>query len=199
MFLERGYEFSHETVRNWIKKFSPLITQELRRRRKGKIGSSWYVDETYLKIKGHWAYFYRAIDRDGNLVDTMLSKRRNMKAAKRFFNSAKKITGVTPDRGTTDHHGSYPRAILETLGQKVLHRKNQYLNNRTEQSHRHLKQRYYPMLEFGNFNLAAIVCKGIEELKDFFKPRHRYKISSGERRRIRASKIYSLNKMIASF
>jgi transposase-like protein len=67
----------------------------------------------------------------------MLSKKRNMKAAKRFFSNAKKNTAVKPDRVTTDHHGSYPRAIKETLGKSVLHRTNQYLNNRTEQSHRH--------------------------------------------------------------
>ena len=122
-----------------------------------------------------------------------------MKSAKRFFNVAKEVTGTKPDRVTTDHHGSYPRAINETLGENVLYRTNQYLNNRTEQSLRHLKQRYYPMLGFGNFKSAANICRGIEELKNFFRPRHSYQISSAEKRRIRASKIYSLNKMAASF
>jgi len=76
----------------------------------------------YLKIKGRWFYLHRAIDRDGSLVGTMLSKKRAMKAAKRFFNTAKKTAGVKTNRVTTDHRGSYPRAIKEPLGKSVLHR-----------------------------------------------------------------------------
>ena len=74
MFLERGFEFSHESVRSWILRFTPLLITELRKKRHGKAGISWYVDETYIKVKGKWTYLYRAIDRDGGLVDTMLSR-----------------------------------------------------------------------------------------------------------------------------
>jgi len=77
MFLMRGYEFSYETVRDWEQRFAPLLAEHLRRRRKGKVGRRWYVDETYVKVKGKWCYLYRAIDRDGNLVDSMLSATRN--------------------------------------------------------------------------------------------------------------------------
>ena len=73
MMLERGFEFSHETVRLWEEKCAPLITEHLRKRRKGKLGKSWYVDETYIKVKGKWCYLYRAIDRDGNLIDCRMS------------------------------------------------------------------------------------------------------------------------------
>src|SRR5215210_2910065 len=73
MFLVRGFEFTHETVRDWEARFAPLITQQLRSRRKGKAGRSWFTDETYVKVNGKWCYLYRAIDRDGNLVDSMLS------------------------------------------------------------------------------------------------------------------------------
>ena len=79
--------------------------------------------------------FYRAIDRDGNLIDTMLSPARNMKAAQRFFRSARLVAGFVPDRVTTDGHNSYPRAIRSTLGRKVRHRTSVYLNNRLEQDH----------------------------------------------------------------
>src|SRR4051812_31909352 len=65
---------------------------------------------------------YRAIDCDGNLVDTMLSEHRDMATAQAFFRSAKSVTDVTPDRVTTDGHGSYPRAIRSTLGRRVVHR-----------------------------------------------------------------------------
>ena len=83
----------------------------VRRRRRGKAGCSWYVDETYIKVHGEWRYLYRAIDRSGALVDVMFSEHRDMAAAKAFFESAKMVTGITPDRVTTDGHDSYPRAI----------------------------------------------------------------------------------------
>jgi putative transposase len=75
----------------------------------------------------------------------MVSEKRNMDAAQRFFKQALETVGHTPERVTTDGHGSYPRAIRETLGSNVLHRCNPYLNNRLEQDHRGIKQRYYPM------------------------------------------------------
>ena len=69
MFLMRGYVFTHETVRDWEERFAPLLAEHVHRKRKGKAGSRWYVDETYLKVKGKWCYLYRAIDREGSLVD----------------------------------------------------------------------------------------------------------------------------------
>lgn len=143
MFLVRGFEFSHETVRDWEARFAPLITQQLRSRRKGKAGRSWYIDGTYVKVGGKWCYLYRAIDRDGNLIDSMLSEHRDMASAKRFFKGAKDVVGHKPARVTTDGHDAYPRAIRRILGRKVEHRTNKYLNNRLEQDHRGIKQRYY--------------------------------------------------------
>jgi len=116
MFLIRGLVFSYEAVRDWEAKLTPALAENLRRRRKGKVGRSWYVDETYIRVRGHWQYLYRAIDRNGALVDVMLSERRDLAAAKAFFRSAKAVTGVTPDRVTTDGHDAYPRAIRTELG-----------------------------------------------------------------------------------
>jgi putative transposase len=79
---------------------------------------------------------YRAIDQDGNLVDSMLSEKRNMEAAQRFFQQAIAVVGHTPEQVTTDGHTSYPRAIRETMGSNVQHRTNNYLTNRLEQDHR---------------------------------------------------------------
>ena len=129
MFLIRGFVFSHEAVRDWEAKLTPALAESLRRRRRGKAGRSWYVDETYIKVHGHWRYLYRAIDRSGALVDVMFSEHRDMAAAKAFFQSAKMVTGVTPDRVITDGHDSYPRAIRTTPGAAVRHRNSQYLNN----------------------------------------------------------------------
>ncbi|HTE18747.1 MAG TPA: IS6 family transposase [Armatimonadota bacterium] len=131
MFLHRGIVFSHEAVRDWEAKLAPVLAGELRRRRRGKGGAgrrSWFVDETHLKVRGRWCYPYRAIDRNGDLVDTMLSEHWDMAAAQAFFRSAKAATGITPDRVTTDGHGSYSRAIRTTLGRRVAHRTSRYKN-----------------------------------------------------------------------
>ena len=132
MFLQRGIVFSHEAVREWEVKLTPILSEDLRQRRRGKGGTgrrSWFVDETYLKVRGRWCYLYRAIDRNGDLVDTMLSEHRDMAAAQAFFRSARSATGMTPDRVTTDGHGSYPRAIRTVLGRRVVHRTSAYRNN----------------------------------------------------------------------
>ena len=150
MFLLRGFEFTHEAVREWEERFAPLVAEQLRRKRKGKAGRRWYVDESYLKVKGKWCYLYRAIDREGNLVDSMLSATRDMDAAERFFRSAQSMVKRAPTQVTTDGHDSYPRAIRETLGPEVEHRCSAYLNRRIERNHRGVKQRYYPMLGFGD-------------------------------------------------
>jgi putative transposase len=171
MFLLRGFQFTHEAVREWESRFAPLITEHIRDKRKGTSGRAWYVDETYLKINGQWHYLYRCIDRDGNLVDVMLSKHRDMNAAQNFFKQALEIAGKSPLKVTTDGHDSYPRAVKEVLGERVEHRNNQYLNNRIEQDHRSIKQRYYPMRGFGNFDSAARFCSAFEEIRQYFRYR----------------------------
>ncbi len=80
-FLERGFTFTHETVRDWEARFVPLLSDQLRKKRRGQAGRSWFVDETYLKVQGKWCYLYRASDQEGNLVDSMLSEKRDMEAA----------------------------------------------------------------------------------------------------------------------
>jgi transposase-like protein len=129
MFVIRGFVFSYEAVRDWEAKLTPALAEDLRRRRKGKVGRSWYVDETYIRVHGRWKYLYRAIDRDGALVDVMLSERRDLAAAKAFFRSAKAVTGVMPDRVTSDGHDAYPRAVRTVLGKRVRHRTNTYLTD----------------------------------------------------------------------
>ena len=164
MFAVRGYNFSHETVRDWEARFTPQLTKQLRAKRRGQAGKSWYVDETYVKVKGTWCYLYRAIDRDCNLVDTMLSEKRDLQSAKAFFKQAIETVGHKPDRVTTDKHASYRRAIRQIIGRKVRHRTSQYLNNRIEQDHRGIKQRYYPMRGFGSLASAVRFCTAFSEL-----------------------------------
>jgi putative transposase len=173
MFLIRGIVFSHEAVRDWEAKLTPGLAEGLRRRRRGRIGKSWYVDETYIKVHGHWRYLYRAIDRNGALVDVMFSEHRDMAAAKAFFQSAKTVTDVIPDRVTTDGHDSYPRAIRTKLGEGVKHRTSRYLNNRLEQDHRGIKGRYQPMRGFKCPRSADRFCRGYDELRNLLRPRSR--------------------------
>lgn len=85
LFLLRGFAFTHEAVREWEERFAQLLAEQLRRKRSGQVSRRWFVDETYLKVKGKWCYLYRAIDKAGNLVDSMLSLTRDMSAAQRFF------------------------------------------------------------------------------------------------------------------
>ena len=173
MFLTRGFVFTHEAVRNWEARFAPLLAAHLRAKRRGRAGVSWYADETYVKVEGRWCYLYRAIDREGNLIDVRLSETRDLQAAKQFFAQALAVIGKPPQRVTTDGHSAYPRAIRETLGKKVLHRCNPYLNSRLEQDHRGIKQRYYPMQGFGKVKSAARFCQAFEEVRQWFRPRQR--------------------------
>ena len=186
MFLDRGFVFTHEAVRDWEARFAPLLTAHLRAKRRGHAGVSWYVDETYVKVNGKWCYLYRAIDREGNLVDARLSETRDMDGAQCFFRQAVTTVGYRPDRVTTDGHDSYPRGIREALGGDVIHRCSRYLNNRIEQDHRGIKQRYYPMRGFGSIASAARFCPAFEEQRQYCRARQRMgeQVSLAERRRL---------------
>jgi len=99
MFVERGFVFTHEAVREWEARFAPLLADQLRVKRRGQAGRSWCVDETYIRVKGKWCYLSRALDRDGNLVDSMLSEKRDMEAAKHFDLRKRSMSLVTPQSG----------------------------------------------------------------------------------------------------
>jgi putative transposase len=198
MFLTRSFTFTHEAVREWEARFAPLLAERLRAKRRRRGGGSWYADETYVKVQGRWCYLYRAIDREGNLLDAMLSETRDLAAAKRFFAQALAVVGKPPQRVTTDGHPAYPRAIRETLGQKVLHRCNPYLNSRLEQDHRGIEQRYYPMQGFGKVESAARFCHAFEEVRQWFRPRQRMKqaVSLAGKRRLFVERIAELRVMM---
>jgi transposase-like protein len=177
MSLQRGFEFSHDAVRDWEAKLTPVLAGELRRRRHGKGGAgrrSWHVDKTYLRVRGRPCFLYRAIDRKGDLIDTMLGEHRDMDAARAFFRSAKSVTGMTPDRVTTDGHRPYPRAIRSTPGRGVQHRTSRFKNNSLEQDHRGIKGRIRCMRGFMDFEAAARFCRGYDELRNHLRIRSRH-------------------------
>jgi putative transposase len=200
MFLQRGIVFTHETVRAWEQKLAPLLTEALRKRRYGAVGVSWYVDETYVRVDGRWQYLYRAIDRDGNLVDVRLSDTRDLTAAETFFRSAWTVTGVMPERITTDGHDAYLRAICTVFGAQVLHRTSRYLNNHLEQDHRGIKQRYRPMGGFKRATTAARFCRLFDEVRTFLRPQaHRNQsLSLAQRRAIHQERCAQLMGLMAT-
>jgi transposase-like protein len=167
--LQRGFEVSYETTRVWEFRFAPAVSENLRAKRRGIAGQSWYLDETYIKVSGRWRYLYRAIDREGNLLDSMLSEHRDKHAARRFLRRLLDSAGRKPLRMTTDIHPAYTKAIRWIVGRKVLHRHSQYLNNRMEQNHRGIKQRYYPMLGFAKFESASRFCTAFDELRNYLR------------------------------
>ena len=173
LLLQRGFAVTHETIRDWEFRFAPLLADQLRTKRRGRAGSSWYLDETYVKVAGRWCYLYRAIDRDGQLIDSMLSEHRDKHAARRFLRQLIEVAERRPARVTTDLHPAYRKAIRWIIGRRAKHRTTQYLNNYTEQSHRAIKQRYYPMRGFGSFESASRFCTAFDELNDHLRIRRR--------------------------
>jgi putative transposase len=126
-----------------------------------------------IKVKGRLLYLYRAIDRDGNLVDVLLSEKRDKAAAQAFFRSARTVTDRIPERVTGDGHDAYPGAIKAELGEEVHHRVNRYLNNHLEQDHRGIKQRIGPMGGFKSVESATRFCRVHDEVRNFLRPRAR--------------------------
>jgi putative transposase len=145
MCRPRRIGFTHEAVRAWETTLAPLLSDTLRNRRRGAVGQSWYVDDTSIKVQGQWRYRYRAIDRDGNLLEVRLRATRDLTAAEAFFRSAWAGTGVPPDRITTDGPDAYPPAMRPGVGEQGTHRMNHYVNHPVEQDHRGIKPRYQPM------------------------------------------------------
>lgn len=127
------------------------------------------MDETYIKVKGRWTYLYRAVDRDGQNLDLMLSERRDLAAARRFFKQAIGINGV-PDRVVIDKSGANlagrqaVNVILKFTGngRTIEARQVKYLNNILEQDHRFIKRITAPMIGFKAFHSATATIAGIE-------------------------------------
>jgi len=157
------------TIMRWVHQYSPEIEKKIRRHLR-PTNDSWRVDETYIKVKGKWKYFYRAVDSNGDTIDFMLSTKRNQKAAKRFFQKALSSNhNQIPRVITIDKNPAYPPAIDELKNDKILPknvgiRQIKYLNNIIEQDHRSIKRIVNPMLGFQSFQSANKTLKGIEAM-----------------------------------
>jgi putative transposase len=159
----RGVRLDHATVQRWVYKFTPLIERTFRKRKK-VVGSSWRMDETYIKVKGEWMYQYRAVDKEGNTVDFLLTKRRNKYAAHKFLKKAI-ANNSSPKLINIDHSGSNKEAIRtynKRCIKKIRIRQSKYLSNRVEADHRFIKWRTQQMLGFKSFQSASRTLSGIE-------------------------------------
>ena len=165
----RGFHLCHQTVHNWVQTFGIELGIKLRERRQGQSGKKWHVDATYIRVEGRWCYFYRAIDKEGHLVDVYLSDIRDEAAARAFFEQAKNTTGITPEQVTTDKESALYPAIKNAFGDKTKHRDSRYMNNRIEQDHRAIKSRVRIMKGFKNIFSALNFCTIYEEVREFFR------------------------------
>ena len=160
---ERGVEVDHSTINRWVIKYSPQL-EEAFHRHKRPVWVSWRMDETYIKVKGEWRYLYRAVDKQGQTIDFLLTEQRDEQAAKRFLVKAIRRHGV-PEKITIDGSAANKAAITsynEEHGTAIEIRQIKYLNNIVEQDHRGVKRITCPMLGFKAFDAAHATLVGIE-------------------------------------
>jgi transposase, IS6 family len=157
LLAERGIRVDHVTVCRWVQRFTVDFIEAARPCRRLP-GDRWFVDETYIKVSGRWTYLYRAIDQHGQIIDVMLSTRRDMAAARRFLARALAV-GIRPIEVTTDGAHSYPRVLDEQLP-VAMHVVEQYANNPIEGDHGRLKARLRPMRGLQQLRSVQTVSAG---------------------------------------
>jgi putative transposase len=163
LMQERGVPVDHATIHRWVLKYTPRLEAAFHRRKRS-VGSSWRMDETYIKVKGRWHYLYRAVDKSGQTIDFLLTAQRDEQAAKRFLTKAVRRHGV-PETITIDGSEANAAAIRsynQEHGTTIIIRQIKYLNNVVEQDHRGIKRITRPMLGFKSCEAAQGTLAGIE-------------------------------------
>ena len=150
LLFERGYDLCHETVRLWWNRFGPLFASEIRRRRinhmRGFRQWRWHLDEMYVKVNGEMRYLWRAVDHEGEILESFVTKERDKAAALKFMKKALKRHG-SPEAITTDGLRSYKAAMTE-LGNAEKQHVGRWANNRVENSHLPFRRRERAMQRF---------------------------------------------------
>lgn len=164
---ERGLSVDHSTVFRWVQRYAPEINKRVRQYLKMS-GTSYRVDETYIKVGKTCKYLYRAVDKEGNTIEFMLSAKRDVSAAKRFFKKMMRADHRRlPFSISVDKNAAYPEAFTSSQNEKVLPtdcrlRRVKYLNNVIEQDHRFIKRKVRASQCFKRFHTAAATIEGIE-------------------------------------
>ena len=188
---ERGVEVDHSTINRWVIKYSPQL-EEAFHRHKRPVWVSWRMDETYIKGKGEWRSLYRAVDKQGQTIDFLLTEQRDEHAAKRFLTKAIRRHGV-PEKITIDGSAANKAAMTSynaEHGTASAMRQSKYLNNMVEQDHRGVKRLTCPLLGCKAFDAAHATLVGIE-LMPMIKKRQLV-IEEGNEGRTAAALFYSL-------
>jgi len=146
LLAERGIIVSYETIRHWCRKFGSAYVRKLKRRQ-GRLGDIWHLDEVFVRINGQQRYLWRAVDQDGDVIDILVQPRRDQRAAERFFRRLLRSQGKDPLRIVTDKLKSYA-AAMRTVLSDVAHDTRRYANNRAEVSHQPTRQRERQMRRF---------------------------------------------------
>jgi IS6 family transposase len=142
LLAERGIYVDHVILYRWVQRFTPLLVDVARPCRR-VVGSRWFVDETYVKVAGVWRYVYSAVDDQGQVIDVLVSQRRDIAAARAFFAKAV-LAHSEPDEVVTDRAAALAHVVAE-LVPDVRHNTAQYANNRVECDHGRLNARLRPM------------------------------------------------------
>ena len=194
MLAERGVPVDHTTIFRWVQAYAPEIEKRLRWQwKRPRFRQSWRADETYVKVRGRWAYLYRVVTEAGETIDFYLSPTRNAKAAKRFLGKALRSFKdyELPVAITTDKAGCYGRAIAALRAEGKLpadteHRRSKYLNNRVEADHGVLKRVIRPTLGFKTMKTAYATIRGFEVMHALRKRQAvGYRIQDGIRGEVR--------------
>jgi len=146
LLAERGIIVSYEAIRQWCWKFGPDYARRLKKKQ-GRLGDTWYLDELFVRINGQQQYLWRAVDQDGDVIDILLQSRRDQRAAERFLRRLLRGQGKQPFRIITDKLKSYA-AASRTILPGVTHDTQQYANNRAEISHQPTRMRERQMRRF---------------------------------------------------
>jgi putative transposase len=146
LLAERGVTVTYETVRQWCQKFGPAYARKLKKQQ-GRLGDTWHIDEVFVTIQGERHYLWRAVGQDGDVIDILVQRRRNQRAAERFFRRLLKGQGGEPRWLVTDKLRSYD-AAHRTIMPTVNHINQVYANNQVEVSHEPTRQRERHMRGF---------------------------------------------------
>src|ERR1700712_762146 len=151
LLFERGYDLCHETVRLWWNRFGPMFAADIHRRRVSRMRGfrqwKWHLDEMYVKLNGEMVYLWRAVDHEGEILESYVTKKRDKAAALAFMKKALKRHGKA-EAIVTDGLLSYP-AAMRKLGNLDRREMGRHLNNRVENSHLPFRPRERAMLTFG--------------------------------------------------
>jgi putative transposase len=169
LLFARGIIVTYEAIRKWCLKFGQQYANQLRRRRPQR-GDKWHLDEVFLTIHGERHYLWRAVDQDGQVLDILVQRRRDKKAAKKFFRKLLKGCHYVPRVIITDQLKSYGAAKREMLP-GVEHRQHRYLNNRAENSHQPTRQRERRLQGFKSPGHAQRFLSAYGPIAQQFRPR----------------------------